>query len=236
MTGNELNLTYSHDRMNSVQSHAQQLLIHNFHLMQENVSLRNTLDMVTGQHQQLTTEKATMASKLEELKDQNTKLMQENTKLKNQVEALRDRLADVETRLTFVESSLSIRDMGSQAETKLMATVFPDARTGSYMIRSLKNLRKFLENPASALKARLCGPLAPEEFQKRSDQAEIRTRLSDLDLRYPDAENMIKILKKDGDSVAHGQAKSVGEVLEIVKDNEYLSEAVKWALSVRSDK
>lgn len=152
------------------------------------------------------------------------------------INALQDRLKDVESRLGDLETSLTVRDIGSQADIALMNFVFQNARSAPYMIRSFKNLRKFLEAPQKAMKNKICGPGAFEAYSRLApvDASAIASRLEFVNTFHPDAENMVNILKKEGDAVAYRRAKSDEEIQNLVQDDPLLRCAVDWAISLKN--
>lgn len=108
---------------------------------------------------------------------------------------LNERIENLEKQL----SGLSIRDIGIQADKVAMKRVFPNAMNKPFSIRSLRNLKRFIEDPAKATTDSICpvGAAAAWNQMDDTEKNQIRANLDALLQESPCLLFSIKTLKEN---------------------------------------
>lgn len=156
--------------------------------------------------------------------------LRDHKMLKKEVESLRAemttlkadlaRLIPMEEKLTALTFVLGAREVAINFDREMALFIWSECRSKPYHIYSLKNLRKFLEDPENAYKSSICGHLAPGCFSAKpeEEQERIRERMDEvaslIDL------SVLDLLKETGKSAAHPKFADPEEMIAYFKETE----------------
>jgi hypothetical protein len=145
-------------------------------------------------------------------------------------------LEDADARLQSIKQTPSAREVGIQADAIVRKFVFKKCNSKPYYIRSLKNLKKILDNPVSAAKNELCGERAALEWEQKvepAEQVQIRSRMKLVLDHSPNLIDSIEDLKNSW-STAHPVTTDFDAVLNHFKTEEDGEDIGTALLIVRS--
>jgi len=141
----------------------------------------------------------------EYLELQSSEIKELKTNITNIQNELNQKITNIQKELSEFKEKLSARDIATHAETKIMNLIFPDCKKRPFQLHSLDNLRDFLNNPELSERQSKClrGTAKAWNAISLPERTKILQNWENFEQKNPNVVYGIKLLKKEGNNIAH---------------------------------